>query len=129
MQIGQANMIITKNLPPSEDEGQIIATLIESNLSGYKGDARLYKLSRPIAYQHYEDYKDASGELQFRIEACTTDFVIVSAIVDVSLDIRETYIFPASSAGIVLDWAELPGSVRGIVDHSTAIEEAGWIEN
>lgn len=39
---------------------------------------------------------------------------------------RETYIFPCSVAGDVLDWEELPGSQRGTLEHAAALERAGY---
>ena len=87
------------------------ATLIK-NLAGWKGDARLYRVDPPIQFN--EDRK--------------TNYVVVSAAT-VMFSGPETYIFPASSEGEILDWLELPGSFRGAMDHARALEGAGYSIN
>lgn len=84
------------------------ATLIE-NLAGWRSDARLYRVDPPMTY---DDNKK-------------TNYVVVSAA-NVHLSGPETYIFPANSKGEVLDWLELPGSFRGALDHTRALEGAGY---
>lgn len=83
------------------------ATLIE-NLVGWNGDARLYRVDPPMTYD--DDKK--------------TNYVVVSAV-NVPPYGPETYIFPATRLGEVLDWLELPGSFRGALDHTRALEGAG----
>lgn len=84
------------------------ATLIE-NLAGWRGDARLYRVDPPMTYD--DDKK--------------TNYVVVSAAV-VIFSGPETYIFPATRLGEILDWLELPGSFRGGLDHARALEVAGY---
>lgn len=84
------------------------ATLIE-NLTGWKGDARLYRVDPPIQF---------NGDRK-------TKYVVVSAAT-VMFSGPETYIFPASREGKVLDWLELHGSFRGALDHTRALEGAGY---
>jgi hypothetical protein len=80
------------------------------NIKGWRGDARLYKLSEPVEYNAEEK---------------KTKFVIVSAV-HTSFSGSETYIFPANKDGAVTDWGELEGSFRGGLDHVVALENAGF---
>jgi hypothetical protein len=73
------------------------------DLSGFTGEAALYKLSEPLD---------------------TYDYVVVStASVWGAI---ETYIFGSNEKGEVLSWSELDGSERGIYDHEKALENAGY---
>ena len=71
-------------------------------LDGFAGISALYKLSEPL-----KDF----------------EYVIVSASTIVGV---ETYIFGSNEDGEVLDWDELPGSVRGVYDHTVALNDAGY---
>jgi hypothetical protein len=75
-------------------------------LDGFRGDARLYSLSKPLSgFPH----------------------VVVSAVGSAfDTGMSETYIFGASSEGEVLEWGELPGSARGEFDHHAALNRAGY---
>jgi hypothetical protein len=75
-----------------------------SNLDDFSGDARLYKLSKPL-----------SGHM----------YVIVSAAYAMFSG-PETYIFPANEKGEVTSWGELDGSYRGGTDHARALRNAGY---
>ena len=79
------------------------------------GTAKLYKLDTPVEYGWNEPHG-------------TTDHVVVSAAV-VAFSGPETYIFPASEAGYILDWGELSGSYRGGLDHQAALAGAGYEVN
>ena len=73
---------------------------------GFIGDARLYRLTAPL-----EGY----------------DYVVVSALsFNDSGAIDETYIFGSDDEGNVLNWGELPGSLRGTLDHAEVLREAGY---
>jgi len=85
------------------------ALLLKSNLKTFSGAANLYRLSRPL-----KDY-DGKGHR----------FVIVSAK-DVMFSGPETYIFPATEDGEIVDWMEMPGSFRGSLDHNQALRNAGY---
>lgn len=85
----------------------IIATQIKQ-LDGWKGDARLFRLSQPI-----------------EVEDTKTEYVIVSAVV-ARFSGAETYIFPAHEDGRPISYRELDGSYRGGLSHREAIECAGW---
>lgn len=87
------------------------ATFVRA-LSGWRGDARLYRLSEPLA----PDY----GE-----ERTPAEYVIVSAVV-AAYSGPETYIFPATADGAVVNYGELPGSFRGALDHAAALDNAGY---
>ncbi len=73
-------------------------------LDGFKGDARLYRLSPPL-----ED----------------NEFVVVSAVDAYSGP--ETYIFPSNEDGDVISWGELEGSFQGDKDHEEALGNAGYV--
>jgi len=80
------------------------------DLDGFTGSAALYKLSEPIA---------SYGEPENGYE-----YVVVSAVDNAYA--TETYIFGSSESGRVSDWTELPGSVRGVYDHTVALNHAGY---
>lgn len=80
-------------------------------LTGFTGDARLYRVEPPV------EFEDRDGTTKL------TDHVVVSATAVLR---PETYIFPASSAGKVLDWLELEGSFQGGLDHEHALNRAGY---
>lgn len=73
------------------------------DLHNFTGMAALYKLSKPL-----EGY----------------DYVVVSAT-RVYVQV-ETYIFPSNENGEVVDWGELPGSMREVYNHATALKNAGY---
>lgn len=83
-------------------------------LTGFRGDARLYRVSPPMA-----------GRSWMSDETATHDYVVVSAA-DVMFSGPETYIFPADEDGNVVDWGEVDGSFRGALDHERALHEAGY---
>lgn len=84
------------------------ATLIK-RLSGFTGDARLYKLSEPLGYTDSDMY----------------DHVVVSAV-NVMFSGPETYIFGADENGETVNWIELDGSFEGGLDHERALRDAGY---
>jgi hypothetical protein len=87
-------------------------------LDGWKGDARLYKLSEPMEYEKPWD-NDGSPAQQKQ-----TEHVIVSAVYAFSGP--ETSIFPADKDGDALNMAKLDGSYRGGLSHSEALRRAGY---
>jgi len=78
------------------------ATLIRPLRGGISKSA-LYRLSQPLHGYSY---------------------VVVSALNDKHA--HETYIFGADAKGKILDWVELPGSLRGADDHAAALQGAGY---
>lgn len=78
-------------------------------LKGWKGKARLYRLSVPMI--------DDDGD--------SHEWVIVSAVI-APFSEAETYIFPATPEGKPVCFSELPGSFRGGLDHETALNLAGY---
>ena len=84
------------------------ATFI-TQLTGFRGDARLYQMEPP-----YQD----------------SEYVVVSGV-PMAFDTGqpETYIFKADPEGEITDWVELEGSFRGALDHSRALEGAGYTIN
>jgi hypothetical protein len=89
------------------------------NIDGWRGDARLYKLSEPVTFSSWDD--------EGKIVETQTSFVIVSAI-SCAFDTGrpETYIFPANEEGNPLNMEELDGSFRGDMDHKKALTDAGY---
>jgi hypothetical protein len=81
-------------------------------VNGFTGEARLYRLDPPLS----GDYSD---------EQHSYEYVIVSATV-VLFSGPETYIFPATEAGVITSWGELPGSFQGALDHEAALARAGY---
>jgi hypothetical protein len=78
------------------------AKLLKTGL--LKGNANLYELDPPL-----EGNK----------------FVIVSAVNAFGMG-DETYIFPATEKGEVIDYGELEGSFQGDQDHERALNNAGY---
>lgn len=73
------------------------------------GQMKLYKLSEPY------DVRDYDGDVEQTIE-----YIVVSATV-APFSGPETYIFPADESGTIVDWGELPGSMRGTLSHDAAL--------
>lgn len=86
-------------------------------LDGWRGDARLYKLSKPVEYD--KPWKDNDHP------AKKTNYVIVSAVIAM-VSGAETYIFPSNEDGEPLDMTELEGSYRGGLSHKSALSSAGY---
>ena len=91
------------------------AKLIQDNLKGFNGHAALYQVNPPMAASTW-DGPDAPSKMH--------DFVVVSSAR--VLGTPETYIFPASNKGKVLDWIEMAGSARGIYSHDAVLANAGY---
>jgi hypothetical protein len=85
-------------------------------VDGWRGDARLYRLSEPIVYNEGDD------------DEGVTSYVIVSAVDFPSLfgQVTETYIFPANEDGTTINFGELDGSFKDGCDHELALEGAGY---
>lgn len=94
------------------------AKLIKDMSEDFRGNAALYSVSPPIPYGI--DWDDEDEKYLY-----SADFVIVSAA-NVIFTGPETYIFPASADGEVLNWIELDGSYRGGLDHKIALRRAGY---
>ena len=68
------------------------------------GEGRVYELTPPLDGHKY---------------------VWVSAVVAMFSG-PETFIFASNRRGDVSDWEELPGSIKGVLDHEAALKEAGY---
>lgn len=90
------------------------ATLIKDRLPGSNGHAALYRLSEPLIPESMDENVIDVYE-----------YVVVSAV-NVPYSGPETYIFAADSDGNIIDFAELPGSFRGALDHRLALRSAGY---
>jgi hypothetical protein len=73
------------------------------DLDRANGVVALYKLSERLKFYNY---------------------VVVSSATVYGED--ETYIFGADENGEVIDWIELSGSQRGVYNHETALNNAGY---
>lgn len=98
------------------------ATQVAGPLENFRGDARVFKLSEPHAYESWDDEKAPE----------TYDHVIVAAAV-VAFDGPETYIFGAKQEDgqwEIANWREMAGSFKGALDHEKALQDAGYkLEN
>lgn len=88
-------------------------------LTGFEGNAWLFKLSEPVDYDYNYNTKQYEK---------STNYVVVSAV-DVMFSGPETYIFPANEDGKVINWSELEGSFKGGLDHLKALGNAGYEVN
>ena len=52
------------------------------------------------------------------------NYVVVSSANVLEED--ETYIFGSDENGVVIDWIELSGSQRGVYNHETVLNNAGY---
>jgi len=87
-------------------------------LPGFLGTGILYKLSEPIGFDI--DYETDKPE-------AFTDHVVISTVyVGYSCNRWETYIFPATPEGKVINWGELPGSMNYEQSQEAVISRAGW---
>ena len=97
-------------------EKKIVAKFMH-NLDNFNGNAKLWILSEEIPHGNmWDDDEPPIGH---------TKYVVTSAA-NVVFSGSETYIFPCTEQGKVLDWGELDGSYKGGLDHEQAIENAGW---
>ena len=94
------------------------ATFIKTLSKNFQGNARLYKLSEPLAQDRWWNESESEDTPSY-------NYVVVSAA-NVPYSGPETYIFGATKDGDVLDWGELPGSFRGSRDHQAALVGAGY---
>jgi len=79
--------------------------------TGFRGDARLYRMERPVSYTDWSSDEEVVKK---------TFYVIVSRVSDGYVD--ETLIFPATEDGEVIDWSELEGSCRHhSINHERAL--------
>lgn len=98
------------------------ATQVAGPLKNFRGDARVFKLSEPHAYESEDDEKAPE----------TYEHVLVSAAI-VAFEGPETYIFGAKQVDgkwRVNNWVEMDGSFKGALDHEKALQNAGYkLEN
>lgn len=81
-------------------------------LKEWISDAVLYQLSEPVEWEGVEN----SGK---------TRWVIASAVI-APLSGAEVYLFPSNPNGEPLSMLEMPGSLRGTLQHEKALLSAGW---
>ena len=98
--------------------GEATATLIKDKLEGFRGHAALYRLTPPI-----KDYEWSSEEVRKEYE-----YVIASAVTTMQIggDGPETYLFPATAEGEIVNFGELTGSMKGTLSHAEALLNAGY---
>ena len=88
-------------------------------MTSWKGNAALYKLSEPMDQERYDD--DGNETVVKHAH------VIVSAVrVEFEGNKPETYIFGANEDGEIANWGELSGSFKGGLDHAKALKNAGY---
>lgn len=56
------------------------------------------------------------------------EYVIASSLFEVvgGHQLNETYLFGADKEGVILDWCELDGSMKGTQSHAEALNHAGY---
>ena len=95
-----------------ETTAKLTAEHVKDGVGNAHTNWKLYKLSRPVVLDRYED-------------GMTYEYVIVSA--SVAYSGPETYVFPADENGEVTDWGELEGSFQGSLDYERAL--AGFLQS
>lgn len=86
------------------------ATFVK-NVEGFREHAELFRLERQA---------ETRDGIKFQ-------FVVVSTIKwAFDTGMPETYIFPATSIGEVLNWRELDGSFQGAIDIDKALRDGGY---
>lgn len=85
-------------------------TFVADVSSKFSGTAEVYHLDPPVRYFDNDD------------KLCESEHVVVSSVSDACGGGPETYIFPSNENGNVTIWHALPGSSRGPVSISEAIE-------
>ena len=99
------------------------ATLIRQLVVGWKGNVRLYKVDPPMKYDGLTvDLINPGNGTQ---SDGVTEYIIVSSVVAMFSG-PETYIFPATKGGKVINRLEMEGSFRGAMSHTTALKNAGY---
>jgi len=98
--------------------GAIMQATFVRSLSGFAGDASLYRVEPHVKWA--KEY-DATCNPVY----ADTEYVIVSTVT-VEYTGPETYIFLASEEGKVTFWGELRCSYRGGLDHAEALRRAGY---
>lgn len=78
------------------------------DMNNFRGVAKLYEVSPNISFGDNEN----------------TTFIVVSKI-DNEFG-QETYIFPASEDGEIVDYCELDGSQKGDISHEDVLRDAGY---
>lgn len=89
------------------------AILVKNNLDGFNGHAALYKLSEPLSEYSWGEDDEVK---KFEHVVCSTAYAFGV----------ETYIFGADEDGNVIDWGDLPGSLKGTSCHIEALRCAGY---
>jgi hypothetical protein len=87
-------------------------------LTDFRGDARLFRVDPPMP-EVETDWDTGTGRVIYH------EYVVVSAVVAMFSG-PETYIFPATPDGEVVNFLELDGSYRGGLNHETALNNAGY---
>lgn len=84
------------------------------HLSDFNGEAVLYRVSPPLAY----DWEERGRDFEF----------VVSSAIFAAFDTGrpETFLFPADENGEILDWMELPGSTGGVADPTVPLTRLGY---
>ena len=90
-----------------------IAYLMPVEITGTRGNQKLYKLDPPMTVTDWDDENTIEVH----------EYVVVSATYAFG---PETYIFPADENGEVTSYSELDGSYQGGLNHEQALNNAGY---
>jgi hypothetical protein len=72
------------------------------------------------------DMSPLPGAREAKLYSTDLGFVRASAVDCPGLGLLETYLFHADERGVVTDWSEMEGSVKGYADCDRAMREAGY---
>lgn len=90
------------------------ATFVADVSEKFRGCAVLYRCDPPLKGYNFLDDADPPSY----------EYVVASSISNEWG--RETYLFGADGTGRVLDWTELPGSMKDTLDHFVVFDSIGY---
>jgi hypothetical protein len=104
------------------DKTAILIKIVPVNLAG--AIEKVWKMIPPVKYANFEEV-DGKDILTFH----EARYIVTSAVIVKGsglLSGPQTYAFVSDADGRVLFWADLPGSIRGILDHERVIRDMGY---
>lgn len=93
------------------------ATILRDTFPGMKGDKLLLRMDPPLASSEFNPDTN-------EYEPVAHEYVVSSATT--VLGEPETYLFPATRDGEIVNWRELEGSQKGTLSHADVLAALGY---